>query len=318
MQIIDEQIIDEPGWRDHFILTASALTSGERNKLARLASTGHLVRVSRGVYLTSGIARRRSRDVSYRDLVRSRHVTSPIPLLFSHTSAAVLWRIPRIGPWPDRVHVLSPTTTGRSTAHLVHHVGAPVDSTVTIDGVAVTPLARTVIDLARTESTTNAVVAADAALAGIRLGERTIHVDRAALVAELDRVGSGRGTRAARFAADFARAEAASPGESLSRLSIARAGLTPPVLQQRFDDDEGRMFTDFWWPEVRIAGEFDGVGKYLRDEWTDGRSAAEVVIDEKRREDRLRRQVAGLARWGWDVASSPARLGALLRAAGVR
>jgi len=90
------------------------------------------------------------------------------------------------------------------------------------------------------------------------------------------------------------------------------------VLQQRFVDDEGAMFTDFWWPECGVAGEFDGVGKYLREEWMDGRSAAEVVIDEKRREDRLRRQVPTVVRWGWDVAGSPSGLGLLLRRAGVR
>ena len=77
------------------------------------------------------------------------------------------------------------------------------------------------------------------------------------------------------------------------------------------------MFTDFWWPDHGVVGEFDGVGKYLREKWMDGRSAAEVVIDEKLREDRLRRQVSRVVRWGWDVGGSPSRLGLLLRQAGV-
>jgi len=199
----------------------------------------------------------------------------------------------------------------------VQHVGAAVSSTAAIDGVVVTGLARTLIDLARTESATNAVVALDVGLAGIRLGNRSYAVERQELVDELAGVGSGRGVRSARFAVDFADAKSGSPGETLSRLSMTRAALAPPVLQQEFVDEHGSMFADFWWPDVGVIGEFDGVGKYLREAWMDGRSAAEVVIDEKRREDRLRRQVSSVVRWGWDVAGSPSRLGRLLRQAGV-
>jgi hypothetical protein len=186
-----------------------------------------------------------------------------------------------------------------------------------IDGVAVTSLARTLVDLGRIESMANAVVAMDAGLAGVRLGGYAYAVTAQELLKELARAGSGRGVRSARWAIEFADEKSASPGETLSRLSIARARLTPPVLQQRFVDDEGAMFTDFWWPDFDVVGEFDGAGKYLRKEWMDGRSAADVVIDEKRREDRLRRQVSRVVRWGWDVAGSPARLGLLLRQAGV-
>jgi hypothetical protein len=312
------EIHDERAWRDRFTLTASALTSGERNSLARAASRGTLIRVSRGVYLVPRAGERRSRDETYRDMVRARHLSSPVPLVFSHASAAALWRIPRIGPWPARIHALGGAGGGRSTAALLRHAGGQGVDCDVIDGVAVAPLTRTIVDLARTESTTNAVVAAGVALAGIRLGGRTFTVRPEELISEYESLGSRRGVRAVKFVIDFADPAAGSPGETLSRLSITRAGLTQPVLQQCFEDQQGRMFVDFWWPEFGVVGEFDGTGKYLRSEWTDGRSAAEVVIDEKSREDRLRRQVSRVARWGWDVAGSPLRLGAQLRAAGVR
>jgi hypothetical protein len=311
------QIVDDPTWRDRFTLTASALTSAERNALARAADAGRLLRVSRGAYVDASSRLTQSRDRAYRDLVHARHLISPSALVFSHASAAVLWRLPRIGVWPGSAHVLSARPSGRSGRQFVQHLGPAVDSTDSIDGVTVTSLARTLIDLARTESVSDALVAMDAGLAGVVLGRRLFTVSREQCAEELARVGSGRGVRSARFAIEFADAESESPGETLSRLSIARAGLTAPVLQQRFVDAEGRIFTDFWWPEWGVAGEFDGVGKYLREEWTDGRSAAEVVIDEKRREDRLRRQVSTVVRWGWDVAGSASRLGRLLREAGV-
>jgi hypothetical protein len=309
-------IADDPEWRHRFTLTASALTSGERSMLARAASSGSLVRIARGVYVDGAV--RRSRDERHRDLVHARALASPAALTFSHTSAAALWRIPRIGPWPARIHVMSAGEPGRSTSHFLRHVGGPEITSDEIDGVTVTSLARTVIDLTRTESTTNAVLAADASMAGLMLGDRTFAVRRNDLVRELDQIETGRGVRAARFVVDFADPKSESPGETRSRISIARAGLTPPVLQQRFDDDEGRMFVDFWWPDFGVVGEFDGEGKYRRSELTGGRSAADVVIDEKKREDRLRRQVSTVTRWGWDVAGSPLQLGALLRRSGVR
>lgn len=310
------KIVDDPEWRDRFTLASFALTSAERNALARSATAGRLCRVARGAYIDAA-SRSRSPDDAYRDLVHARHLVSPSPLLFCHASAAVLWRIPWIGAWPHAVHVLSAGASGRTGRQFVQHVGPAVISTDSIDGAAVTSLARTLIDLARTGFVANAVVAMDAGLAGIRLGMRSHAVTRQELVDELGRAGSARGVRAARFAVGFADARSGSPGETRSRLSIARAGLTPPVLQQRFVDDEGTMFTDFWWPEFGVVGEFDGAGKYLREEWMDGRSAAQVVIDEKLREDRLRRQVSRVVRCDWDVAGSPSRLGLLLRQAGV-
>ncbi|MBY0688947.1 hypothetical protein [Microbacterium marinilacus] len=45
---------------------------------------------------------------------------------------------------------------------------------------------------------------------------------------------------------------------------------------------------------------------------------AAALVAEKRREDAQRRQASGLARWMWPEVSEPARLGAVLRAAGLR
>ena len=69
------------------------------------------------------------------------------------------------------------------------------------------------------------------------------------------------------------------------------------------------MIVDFWWPEFNLAGEFDGKGKYLRDEMLAGRTTAEVLLAELG---------PTMVRWDWDIARSLPLLDARLRAAGLR
>lgn len=306
----------DPDWALDFLLARSAVTEAERIALARRAGSGELVRVVRGAYLPQAIHQAHGPRRRHRDLVGARVLTDQRPALFSHSSAAALWRLPRIGPWPQRVDVLADLALGgRSTPGIRRHSEGMVDGDV-IDGIPVTTLARTVVDLARIETWENAIVAADAALAMQRFGRAPISLNSADLLRELSRAPR-RGSATALRMIDFSDPRSGSPGESLSRISIARARLSPPVLQQRFDDDLGTMYTDFFWPACKVIGEFDGVGKYLRQEWTDGRTPAQVVIDEKWREDRLRRLGPRVVRWGWDVARTPGALARLLRSVGV-
>jgi hypothetical protein len=303
-QILD--IVDEPGLFDGFVLAAHAATASERNRLAR---SSDLVRLAPGVYVSRGV-------IPHRVRVAARALIAP-GLVFSHDSAAALWRLPRISAWPERTHVIAERATGgRSTPGVVHHrLGLP-DQAVVIDGITVTTLPRTVVDIARTHPLDEALVAADAALSGVRLGGRSHATSRDELAASIPRAGRGRA--AARFITAFADGRSGSPGESLSRLTMHRAGLTPPVLQYRLDDAEGAMFADFAWPDRRVIGEFDGVAKYVRDEFAAGRDPAQVVVDEKWREDRIRALGWRVARWGWDVARSVPRLRERLVRAGVR
>jgi len=85
-------------------------------------------------------------------------------------------------------------------------------------------------------------------------------------------------------------------------------GLPRPILQHDFFDKHGRMTVDFWWPEFRLIGEFDGAAKYLREEYSGEKSIAERLLDEKAREDRLRALDTTVVRWGWAEASSRSKL----------
>ena len=121
------------------------------------------------------------------------------------------------------------------------------------------------------------------------------------------------------WATRFADPRSGSPGESLSRVAIHRLRLPAPELQVRVEDVRGLAgVADFYWPDIRLVGEFDGVGKYLREGLTGGREPGEIVMAEKRREDRIRATGRGVARWGWDAARNPAKLRRILSERGLR
>ncbi|MFC0249650.1 hypothetical protein ACFFIO_14185 [Citricoccus parietis] len=102
----------------------------------------------------------------------------------------------------------------------------------------------------------------------------------------------------------FADGRAESPGESLTRAVIHCLGFEVPDLQYPVHDQHGEFLgrVDFWWPSIRLVGEFDGHIKYggtlgaAEDSGSAGRNA---VTEEKRREDAIRREVDGFARWMW-------------------
>ncbi|AMM21277.1 hypothetical protein AX769_15485 [Frondihabitans sp. PAMC 28766] len=117
----------------------------------------------------------------------------------------------------------------------------------------------------------------------------------------------------------FASEKAEYPGESFSRIGMAARGFPAPVLQQLFRDSQGKMFADFWWPDFGIAGEFDGDWKYSDERFLRGRTAAQAVADEKRRQNRLEAQpeVRRVVRWDYAVARNPDELARRLLAGGL-
>jgi hypothetical protein len=178
------------------------------------------------------------------------------------------------------------------------------------DGVSVSGLARTVVDSATVSPMAAGVAFADRALRTVTRGE---------LETALGETAHGRGSARAKRVVGFADALSESPGESLSRVTMAMLGFEPPVLQQPFFDDSGFVGrVDFFWPGDSVVGEFDGHGKYLSKALRGGKTAAQVVVAEKQREDRLRRIVRRVVRWEWADALSPRRLEGLLGAAEVQ
>jgi hypothetical protein len=174
--------------------------------------------------------------------------------------------------------------------------------------------------VARRGSFETAVVMTDRALAAIppnAVGVEAFRVTTDELRSELEIRGLVHGRARVVAVIEFADGLSGSVGESVTRVTIRTLGFPAPILQQEFRDALGRMFADFWWPEFRLIGEFDGKGKYLREEFTRGRTMTQVVLAEKEREDRLRALGPSVTRFGWDVARSPASLRRQLLAAGL-
>ena len=310
-------------WQDHLVLTRELSTPGARAAFFARVRKGEFVAVLRGAYVTAEMWAAMDGDEQYRTVVLTAAKLPAGKPAFSHYSAAALWRLPLVGAWPGRVHVNVPVADGgRSSATVFRHtVGVP-DELESIGGLFVTSLGRTVVDLARVASFGQAVVFADAAL------RRTAHpidgvprtsLDTADLRRELASVPLRQGTAKIREVVEFADGAADRPGESLSRVSMLRAGVTIPLLQVPLLGASGRRyFVDFWWPEFKVIGEFDGRDKYRRPEFLRGRTPEQALHDEKFREDDLRAAGHGMSRWQWELAVSPRKLAAHLAIAGVK
>lgn len=190
-----------------------------------------------------------------------------------------------------------------------------------IDGVRVTSLARTLIDVSRTVQLETSVAMLDYAQRDATRrdsGVTAVRVSRSELSTEFALHSSRRGTARCATALELSDGRSGSPGETLSRVGMHLLALPMPILQQQFIDSFGLIgIVDFWWPEFNLIGEFDGFGKYLREDLRPGQTIAEVVIAEKKREDRLRALGPRVTRWDWGIARSLPGLERHLRDAGL-
>jgi hypothetical protein len=301
-------------WRDRYILSASLGNPGERAALYRGAARGVFTKVHPGVYVRAEDWQ--ALDFDGRHLARMHAVALVRPqTVFSHLSAAILWGLPVVGGDLAVPHSVMPVTAGgRSMNGLRRHAIAQPFDVDHIGGLRVTALADTAIHIAAGYAPEVSVPVLDALL-----GMPTGGVSREQLAGLAAEVPGSSGSARCAWAIEFADARSGSAGESMSRVGIHRLGLPRPVLQERFVDGSGLIgITDFWWPDQRVIGEFDGFGKYLREEFTGCRSVADVVLDEKRRENRLRALDTWVARWDWAIARDQSALRRVLSDAGLR
>lgn len=289
------------------LFTRDAITSSARTRLAHRARSGELARVAPGAYVQR--AAWAGLDPRGRFLIRVRAAagTAREPLVLCRAAAAAVHGLPWLGPWPARIDVLVPADSPSRSSGLLHRhreSGRPLE---VVDGLTVTALAATAVDIARGPDFARAVVVADAAVArGARMG------DAVALVPPT------HGAARVRAVVAFADGRSGSPGEWVSRVTMRVLGVDPPDLQRRFANPAGGSWSvDFWWPEREVIGEFDGDSKYLDPAMRGGRDPARVLLDEKRREDALRRASRGFIRWDWPVARDPRRLAERLALVGI-
>ena len=210
--------------------------------------------------------------------------------VLSHASAAIAWELPVLGRAVGQACLTVQSATALRRLAKVHLHRAHLDEIALIDGFGTTPVARTVVDLAREHGIVSGLAAADAAL-----HDRLTTPDELAVVLQLQRRWPG--ARAARFAVEFADARAESPLESVSRLRMHQHRLPRPDLQRLICDDHGVVVTrsDFYWDEFGVIGESDGAMKWGDPEVRDKRDKTTWLLEE-----------LGLVvvRWGWSDATT--------------
>ena len=283
-------------------------------ELARLVRRRELLRLQRGTYTVQPAAVPSEIAARHVLLARATVAGLRVPSVVCSASAAAVHGLPVWGIQLDRVHVLRrPPAGGNGSSRLrVHVARLTVDEETFVDGLPITTVTRTVVDVARSAPFEAAVVTADAAL-------HLRRTSKAQLEECLGRMGAVPGVRAAARVITFADGLSESVGESRSRVLIHRLGLPAPDLQVRVLRAGGWAIgrCDFGWERYRTVGEFDGRIKYGR-LLQPGQHPGDAVFEEKRREDALRDHRWEVARWTWDDLARPSFIGARIRRAFAR
>lgn len=183
------------------------------------------------------------------------------------------------------------TRTSRLGGVTVHRHAIDTDLTLEIDGIPTVDRWDAAIATAAREDPLWAVATLDSAVwqdpAGLeRLQER------------LPRWAGLTGIGVVRRALPDVRTGAQTPLETISRVRFIAGGLPEPELQFPVYDEKGLIgYADVAWPDLKVIGEADGMGKY---------HDRSDLVAEKFREDRLRAQGWIVVRWTWaEIFNTP-------------
>lgn len=273
---------------------------------------GQLVRLGRGTYCQA-IAEddtfaRRLRQYQYRCVAYG--LRSP-KVILSHLSVASMCGLPADTGDVSVVHATVPGIGGgRCERDVRRHVGTISPGEWEWYGpLRVTTMARTLIDVARSEAKFPAVAMVDAALhQGLTTPD--------ALTAMLVRCRNFPGMTAARRVCALVDGRSESVGETRCRLFFAENGLPQPELQVAVYSAAGDFLarTDFALLEFGVIVEFDGEVKY-RQLLRPGESVSDAVLREKYRQDRIEDAGLVVVRVSWRDFQRPAELEDRIRAA---
>ncbi|MFT3798505.1 hypothetical protein [Microbacterium sp.] len=266
-------------------------------RLRRHVRSGAWTRVAPGVYASTPQWRALAPIARHRLRVDEVSARLDGPAVLSHFAAAAVWGIDILGAWPELVDVTIERASGGRSGGAVRRraLGLAGVARVGFGRHEVTSPAQTVLDLARMLPFVRAVSAIDQAIwTGGRGGALTT---KAEILALLDAGPPRRGDARARRAVAAAEPLAANVRETQMRLLVIALGFGEPRLQERRVLRSGRLvYGDAYFPEQDHWLELDGRGKYLSPEFGQSRAPAEIVIDEKNRENEIRREVRGFSR----------------------
>lgn len=314
----------------------------DRRSLAARVRRGEIVRVRRGYYAPAAEWEKLTGKDKYglRALAFTQlSVNEPV---LCHAAAALLWGLWIVGT-PTKLHAVTESSGGgRSANGVARHRGSLTNSVLRCGPFLITDKLTTTLELINKLSFAYAVAICDSSLRPFeRRGQVNHFTSSGSSPFEhvpvwgpdvpqgrpltLEQLYAGAAllpTRAARVRVaaviDFASALSGSAGESISRVRMHQLGFPAPVLQAPFTLDGGKKAqVDFWFPQQRTVGEFDGRGKYLRDDWASGSELPDRLLAEKWREDQIRAQGVTFVRWGWAEMNNAEQLARMLRQAGL-
>jgi hypothetical protein len=292
-----------------YFLRSEAIALGVSDKAMRaMTRSGLIRRVRHGTYVVAAGWDALTSDEQH--VVRGRAAMGRLQgVALSHVTAALAHGMDVWGMDLELVHVTRlDGGAGRTEAGVRHHESFTAsDDLVEIDGHrAVTPV-RAALETALLGGVERGLVTVDSGLRQLLFTPDDVNRQ-----ARLMR--SWPGALPVQLVRRLANPLSESVAESRCWHVFWLLALPAPQSQYAVHDATGAFIgrVDFAWPEFRLIVEFDGAVKYdglLRP----GETANQVVIREKRREDRLRAAGWTVIRLCWSDLENPARLGALLR-----
>jgi hypothetical protein len=286
----------------------------DRRRLYRAQAAGKLLRVAPHLYARPDYWTTLSKEEQVLHAMRGLQQLHP-EWVFAGPSAALAHdlQVAYDDYWPIRIAVChEPTSLSGSVLR------QPIrgDTVSHAHGLRVTSLARTAFDCMREMPFGRGLGIADSVL-------RQHGWSRERLVEALkDMPAQCVGKRHALETAQFADAGAENGGESAVRARLIELGYQVPELQVEvpnaveggtFRADMGWKLADGTW----LFGELDGHDKYVKPEMTGGRSAVDVLLDERLRESRISADGSRVMRFSFADAMNAQRFVRILDAYGV-
>ena len=248
--------------RQHWLVTTGDVLAlgGSVGDVHRRVRIGRWERLDRSVFHLVGAPR------TWRTNVLAPVLSAGEPALVSHFAAAALHGIPGFGEGVGELSI--PRGTEHRRAGIIVHTSSDIErcNRVLIDGIPVTDINRTILDISRRSGDKRV-------LSAMEWARRTERADWSSLISTLARhARRGRpGVRRMRsiISANVDRAEITDSDFELLFLTFLRdEGLPEPTVHLRIDD-EGRFVAevDFAYEHLKIAIELDGRTHLREDVW---------------------------------------------------
>lgn len=280
-----------------------AIDAGYRERELRTltATHGAWVTVRRGVYVERSLWEGADDRGQWTMRDRAAHLAMTKPHTMSHDSAARLLGLETLNAKRPLSHIVRPGVGGSRTEHGVKHHLSRVSprTTETVEGIEVTGLARTALDIGREHGFEAGAVAVDGAL---RRG-----VTRQQLADELELMENWPYITSSRAAVEIGDAGAETVGETMARLLVLELGIGRPSTQFAV-----RIPSGVAWCDLRVGChvfEFDGRIKYRRADYggVADRPVEDVLWDERKRQQEICALGLGMSRIIWADFYGPAR-----------